>query len=117
MQTTPPKPMEKYRVEQVSPTIPSSNGPKVAWPALQAAQFRHPLDSQATIAVQRLFPFENIVRQSMGGMIEEMVYLDNMSNGIKVGKSQLPKIYKRWTYISFLCEDLLHLHQLWLDFC
>jgi len=30
----------------------------------------------------------------MGGMLEQMVYLDNMSNGIKVGENQLPKIYK-----------------------
>ncbi len=38
----------------------------------------------------------------MGGMIEQMVYLDNMSNGIKVGNNQLPKIYKRFRIIFFL---------------
>ncbi len=102
--------MEKYRIEQVGSTIASSSGlPKVAWPTLKAAQFRHPLDSQATITVQRLFPFENLVRQAMGGMLEEMVYLDNMSNGIKVGKNQLPKIYKRLKmllYIGFISAAL-----------
>jgi hypothetical protein len=102
MQASPSKPMMKKKVEAEDATIPSSSGPKVSWPSLQAAQFRHPLDSQATIAVQRLFPFENVVRQSMGGMIEQMVYLDNMSNGIKVGNNQLPKIYKRFRIIVFL---------------
>ncbi len=118
MQATPPKPMEKYKIEQVYAEIPSSSGTKVSWPSLQAAQFRHPLDSQATSVVQRLFPFENVVRQSMGGMLEQMVYLDNMSNGIKVGKNQLPKIYKRlWMFFRFsLCsfsfvELLLHCQQ------
>ena len=101
MQATPPRPMEKNKNEEVVATIPSSSGPKVSWPSLQAGQFRHPLDSQATIAIQRLFPFENVVRQSMGGMLEQMVYLDNMSNGIKVGTNQLPKIYKRFVVSSY----------------
>ncbi len=122
MQATPPKPMEKYKKEQVGVTIPSSSGPKVSWPSLQASQFRHPLDSQATLAIQRLFPFESVVRQSMGGMLEQMVYLDNMSNGIKVGNNQLPKIYKRFLvlslfFLSVTCVHFLHSFNLLQSAC
>lgn len=30
----------------------------------------------------------------MGGTLEQIVFLDNMSNSIKVGSTQLPQIYK-----------------------
>ena len=92
MQNSPPKPMDKYKIEDVRM---KTGREKVRWPSLQPAQFRHPLDSQATLAIQRLFPLESLVRQGMGGVIEQVVYLDNLSNSIRVGRSQLPKIYDR----------------------
>ena len=84
--------MDKYKIEDVRM---KTGREKVRWPSLQPAQFRHPLDSQATLAIQRLFPLESLVRQGMGGVIEQVVYLDNLSNSIRVGRSQLPKIYDR----------------------
>ena len=90
-----PKPLEKYRLEAVGSSLPTADGPKVSWPSLRASQIRHPLDSQATLAIQRLFPFDGIARISMGGLVEQLMTLDNLSNGIKVSENQLPAIHKR----------------------
>ena len=101
MQNNPPKPMDKYRFEDIRVGNQNIGKTKLAWPSLRPGQFRHPLDSSATLAIQRLFPFENLVRQSMGGMIEQIVFLDNLSNSIRVGSSQLPAIFQRLDFVEW----------------
>jgi Zn-dependent protease with chaperone function len=68
-------------------------GCRVMWPDLKPIQFRHPIDTQSTQALQRLFPLEFMIRQASSGVLEQFIFLDNMSNGVRVGTSQLPKIY------------------------
>lgn len=63
------------------------------WPDLKPTGFRHPIDTQSTIALQRLFPLEFLIRQGSSGVLEQLMFLENMSSGVRVGPSQLPKIY------------------------
>mmetsp|Transcript_20599 Transcript_20599/g.32216 ORF Transcript_20599/g.32216 Transcript_20599/m.32216 type:complete len:390 (+) Transcript_20599:163-1332(+) len=89
----PPKPMSKYKLEATGSNLPKADSPKVEFPSLAPAEFRHPIDMRATRALQRLFPFESVIRQGMGTVVEQAMALDNMSSGVRVGPNQLPKIY------------------------
>jgi Zn-dependent protease with chaperone function len=63
------------------------------WPNLSASQFRHPIDTRSTKALQRLVPLEFLIRQGTSSVVEQFMFLDNMSSGVRVGPNQLPKIY------------------------
>eukprot|EP00286_Rhodomonas_abbreviata_P021857 CAMPEP_0181305454 /NCGR_PEP_ID=MMETSP1101-20121128/9738_1 /TAXON_ID=46948 /ORGANISM="Rhodomonas abbreviata, Strain Caron Lab Isolate" /LENGTH=394 /DNA_ID=CAMNT_0023411371 /DNA_START=10 /DNA_END=1194 /DNA_ORIENTATION=+ len=89
----PPKPMDKYKVEPVGTNLPKRDSPKVAFPSLSAESIRHPYDKRATRALQRIFPFEFIIRQGVGAVVEQAMLLDNLSTAVRVGPNQLPKIY------------------------
>jgi hypothetical protein len=66
---------------------------RVMWPDLTPTQFRHPIDTKSTQALQRVFPLEFMIRQGSSGVVEQFMFLDNMSSGVRVGPNQLPKIY------------------------
>jgi len=66
---------------------------RVSWPDLRPTQFRHPIDTQSTKALQQFFPLEFLIRQGSSGVVEQFMFLDNMSSGVRVGPNQLPKIY------------------------
>lgn len=102
----PPKPLDKYKIEPVGTNLPTLDSPKVAFPALTAERFRHPLDTRATRVLQRLFPFEFLLRQGLGTVVEQAMFLDNLSTAVRVGPNQLPKIYNRCAcYCSTAATD------------
>lgn len=67
---------------------------------LKAHHFRHPLDLQATQALQQIPGLDLIVRGVLGGIGEQFFQLENLASGVLVSDKQLP-----------------HLHQLLLDAC
>mmetsp|Transcript_43400 Transcript_43400/g.106174 ORF Transcript_43400/g.106174 Transcript_43400/m.106174 type:complete len:364 (+) Transcript_43400:54-1145(+) len=93
MSGSPPKPLEAYRREAVGSNVVGRDSGKVAFPLLDPSRFVHPFDRQATAALASLPFFEDIVRTGFGGMLEQAIYLDNLSNSIRVGPKQLPQIY------------------------
>ena len=62
---------------------PSLHPQRVLLKGLQPDRFRHPLDQQATEQLRRLPGLEWIVRRFMQ-VVEEAVYLDNISSAILV---------------------------------
>ena len=89
----PPKPLPKYTTEPVGSNLPKADSAKVRWPDLEASAFRHPIDTRSTQALQRLFPLEFMIRQGSSTVVEQFMFLDNMSSGVRVGPTQLPKIH------------------------
>lgn len=67
---------------------------------LQANNFRHPLDLEATSALRQLPGLDLIIRTALGPVAEQVFYLDNISSSVLVGERQLP-----------------HLHELLLEAC
>jgi Zn-dependent protease with chaperone function len=61
---------------------------------LQAAQFRHPLDQQATEALQRLPGLEMAVRLVMAPVAEEFFYLENIASSLRISDRQLPQLHQ-----------------------
>jgi Zn-dependent protease with chaperone function len=61
---------------------------------LQAAQFRHPLDQQATQALQRLPGLDVAVRLVMAPVAEEFFYLENIASSLRISDRQLPHLYQ-----------------------
>jgi hypothetical protein len=58
------------------------------------AHFRHPLDQQYTMALQNLPGIDVIIRSLAGSVAEQLLELDNVGRGVKVGPKQAPRIYK-----------------------
>lgn len=56
-------------------------------------RFTHPLDMEATAALKRIPFAETLVRDGIGGVVEQAVFLDNLSNSVRVGPKQLPEIW------------------------
>ena len=69
---------------------------RVRLPCLKAEAFRHPLDKDATAAVQRspLRFLENAVRTTAAPPLEQMMRLDNLATGVKVSEKQFPELYE-----------------------
>lgn len=65
---------------------------QVKWPLLSSTRFTHPLDTQATAALKRIPFAETIVRDGFGSMVEQAIFLDNLSNAVRVGPKQLPEV-------------------------
>ena len=61
---------------------------------LQADRFRHPLDLEATTSLRRLPGLDLLVRNLLGGVTEDFLYLNNIAASVLIGENQLPHIYK-----------------------
>ncbi len=61
---------------------------------LNADLFRHPLDLEATTSLKRLPGLDLLVRNLLGGVTEEFLYLNNIAASVLVGEHQLPDIHK-----------------------
>jgi Zn-dependent protease with chaperone function len=61
---------------------------------LNADLFRHPLDLEATTSLKRLPGLDLLVRNLLGGVTEEFLYLNNIAASVLVGEQQLPHIHK-----------------------
>ncbi|AFY65690.1 M48 family metallopeptidase [Geitlerinema sp. PCC 7407] len=67
--------------------------PRQALVGLTANQFRHPLDLEATRALQQLPGLDLAIRSLLGPVAEQFFYLDNIASSIRVGKDQLPDLH------------------------
>jgi len=61
---------------------------------LKSNQFRHPLDLQATQALQQLPGLDLAIRNLLGPVAEQVFYLENIASSIQVSERQLPGIHK-----------------------
>lgn len=61
---------------------------------LQAQQFRHPLDQEATQALKQLPGMDLLVRNLLAPVAEPVFYLENISTSLLVGPQQLPQLYE-----------------------
>lgn len=68
--------------------------PKTQLIGLKADLFRHPLDLEATTSLRRLPGLDLLVRNLLGGVTEEFLYLNNIAASVLVGEQQLPHIHK-----------------------
>ena len=66
---------------------------KIPLLGLKADQFRHPLDREATNALKQFPGLDLLVRQLLGSLGEQFVYLENIASSVLVGEKQLPDIY------------------------
>ena len=61
---------------------------------LEAADFQHPVDRQATAALRALVPVEWAVRQAFKALnVDDASFLDNIAKGVLVGPTQLPALH------------------------
>lgn len=67
---------------------------KIQLIGLQSAHFRHPLDLQATQALQQLPGLDLAIRGLMGPVAEQFFQLENLASGILVGDRQLPQLHE-----------------------
>lgn len=67
---------------------------KIPLLGLQAAQFRHPLDLEATQTLQQLPGLDWLVRQVLGNLAEQVLYLENIGSSVLVSTQQLPDLYQ-----------------------
>lgn len=67
---------------------------KIPLLGLQAAQFRHPLDLEATQALQKLPGLDWLVRSLLGSMAEQVFYLENIGASVLVSEQQLPDLHR-----------------------
>lgn len=68
--------------------------PKTQLIGLKSDRFRHPLDLEATTSLRRLPGLDLLVRNLLGGVTEEFLYLNNIAASVLVGEQQLPHIHK-----------------------
>ncbi len=68
--------------------------PKISLLGLQSQHFRHPLDLQATQALQQLPGMDVLIRSLVGPVAEQFFQLENLASGILVSKQQLPDLHK-----------------------
>ncbi|WP_084782839.1 M48 family metallopeptidase [Leptolyngbya sp. O-77] len=61
---------------------------------LQSAHFRHPLDLQATQALQQLPGLDLAIRGLLGPVAEQFFQLENLASGILVSDRQLPQLHE-----------------------
>ncbi|WP_373547809.1 M48 family metallopeptidase [Chamaesiphon sp.] len=61
---------------------------------LKADRFRHPLDLEATTSLRRLPGLDLLVRNLLGGVTEDFLYLNNIAASVLIGEQQLPDIHK-----------------------
>jgi Zn-dependent protease with chaperone function len=61
---------------------------------LRADRFRHPFDLEATDSLRRLPGLDILIRNFLGNVSEEFLYLNNIAASVLVGEHQLPDIHK-----------------------
>ena len=76
---------------------------KIPLLGLQAAQFRHPLDLEATQTLQQLPGLDWLVRNLLGSMAEQVFYLENIGSSVLVSEQQLPDLHQS---LSEACQIL-----------
>ena len=64
---------------------------------LQANQFRHPLDLEATRSLQQLPGLDVLVRLVVAPLAESFFHLENLASGIQVSNRQLPSLHAALT--------------------
>ncbi len=67
---------------------------KISLLGLKSQHFRHPLDLQATQALQQLPGMDVLVRSLVGPVAEQFFQLENLASGILVSERQLPDLHK-----------------------
>ncbi|WP_017654119.1 M48 family metallopeptidase [Fortiea contorta] len=60
---------------------------------LKADSFRHPLDLEATKALQQIPGLDMVVRNWLGPVAEQVFYVENIAASVLVGKNQLPELH------------------------
>ena len=61
---------------------------------LQADDFRHPLDLEATQALKQIPGLDVAIRSLLGSVAEEFFYIDNIAASVLVSEKQLPAIHQ-----------------------
>lgn len=61
---------------------------------LQADQFRHPLDLEATQSLQQLPGLDVLVRMVMAPLAEQFFQVENLASGLQVSDRQLPSLHR-----------------------
>lgn len=67
---------------------------KISLLGLKASQFRHPVDQEATATLNQLPGLDWAIRSLLGGMAEQVFYLENISSSVLVGEQQLPHLHQ-----------------------
>lgn len=67
---------------------------KISLLGLKSQHFRHPLDLQATQALQQIPGMDVLVRSLVGPVAEQFFQLENLASGILVSERQLPDLHK-----------------------
>ncbi|MEM8639596.1 MAG: M48 family metallopeptidase [Cyanobacteria bacterium P01_G01_bin.54] len=67
---------------------------KIPLIGLKASQFRHPLDQEATQALQQLPGLDLAIRNLLGPVAEQVFYLNNIATSIRVSEQQLPDLHQ-----------------------
>lgn len=70
--------------------MPAAKTPLIG---LQSFHFRHPLDLQATQALQQLPGLDLAIRGLLGPVAEQFFQLENLASGILVSDRQLPQLH------------------------
>ena len=73
------------------------------FPHLQARDFMHPWDIQATESLRRVPGFETLTRKVMEYGFERVFYLQNVADNVKVTPTMFPRLYK---YLRWSCQIL-----------
>ncbi len=61
---------------------------------LKADRFRHPFDLEATTNLRKLPGLDLLVRNLLGGVTEDFLYLNNIAASVLIGENQLPQIHQ-----------------------
>jgi Zn-dependent protease with chaperone function len=68
--------------------------PKTQLIGLKADKFRHPLDLEATTNLRRFPGLDLLIRNLLGGITEDFLYLNNIASSVLIGAQQLPHIHQ-----------------------
>lgn len=61
---------------------------------LKADSFRHPLDLEATKALKQIPGVDLLVRNLLGQLAEQFLYIENIASSVLVSEEQLPDYHK-----------------------
>jgi Zn-dependent protease with chaperone function len=67
---------------------------KIPLIGLTADLFRHPLDREATRQLKQSPGLDFIIRGLLGGVVEEVMYLNNIATSVQISDRQLPEIHQ-----------------------
>jgi Zn-dependent protease with chaperone function len=70
----------------------------ITFPGLDAGQFQHPDDVQATEALRSVPGLDTVVSKVMEYGFERLYYLDNVAANVRVGPRQFSRLYKALTW-------------------